>query len=234
MDNVESKNPTDATDALAMSPKNRDKLIAIAEKNKIMTPKTKQQLKFISVISQFELPTVIIGGFAEDALLGGEITREHGDVDILLDRDDVASVKQKLTEAGYAVEEKIEEGSSKPYKLLLSNGGVRFDIGIADKDESGNPYIDVVGKNDQEENVTYRVFLPKDLLVGEDATIESKKVKVAKAENLLYLRYAVEMISRFPTPRQKDIDGERAIRENFFPEEDTRVKIKPRIEILNS
>lgn len=65
-------------------------------KESLMTEKTIQQLEFISDVSELSVPIVIVGGYAEDALIDADIMREHHDVDTLVGRENIAAVKDHL------------------------------------------------------------------------------------------------------------------------------------------
>ncbi len=176
------------------------------------------QLAFISDISERDIPVVLFGGYAEDALLAGDITREHHDVDVLLDREKLEETLAKLGDTGYSVEVITESGSDSPYKLLAAKDGAVFDIALLDKNDQGEPYIDVEGAGDGGAREIQRIFLPPGSLDGATASMRGQEVKVVPPLALMYVRTAMERTGRFPSgPRQKDIDGEKAIRERFFP-----------------
>ena len=92
----------------------------------------------IGVYSLFEdngIQIWIDGGWGVDALLE-EQTRPHGDLDIVVQSNDLAQMEQLLKERGY---EKKGEEHARPWNYILEDtDGHEIDIHVIDVDEHGN------------------------------------------------------------------------------------------------
>lgn len=74
------------------------------------------------------------GGWGVDALLGKQ-TREHGDVDIVIQQKDVLKLRKLLEAQGYQ-EEKRDDTSD--WNFVLGNGELLVDVHVVTFDEKGD------------------------------------------------------------------------------------------------
>lgn len=75
------------------------------------------------------------GGWGVDALLG-EQTRSHGDIDIVLEKKDVPTLVQYLTELGYG---EILRSDTRPHNFMMGNEKAQFvDVHVIEFDSKGN------------------------------------------------------------------------------------------------
>jgi hypothetical protein len=58
-------------------------------------------LPLIASLMRLDAPIVLIGGFAEDAMLGGSIRRHHDDVDVLIERSSLTRGLEIFDELGF-------------------------------------------------------------------------------------------------------------------------------------
>lgn len=62
----------------------------------------KRQLDVIAKLAVLEPPPSFMGGFAEDAVLAGTVTRPHEDVDLIFPRDEQDLWLARLAELGFS------------------------------------------------------------------------------------------------------------------------------------
>lgn len=184
------------------------------------TTKMNRQLETIATINERELPVLMFGGFAEDAWLYGEPSREHADLDYLGFREDVPEILSELKELGFEQED-IEEGKDKPQKYVLRHGSVAVDIiPIEHRQEEGGAYIDVRNYDDS----VYRVELPDEVLDYPEQQLGDISVcTTAPAMQVLARRFFSET-NRLPL-REKDKVGQQKLLERF-PESDVQPEFK--------
>lgn len=184
--------------------------------------KMNRQLETIAAINQRELPVLMFGGFAEDAWLHNEPSREHADLDYLGFREDVPVILSELEELGFEQVD-VEEGKDEPQKYVLRHGPVSVDIvPIEHKQEESGAYIDVRNYDDN----VYRVELPGEVLDYPEQQLGDTSVRTtAPAMQVLTRRFFSET-ERLPL-REKDEVGQQQLL-NQFPEAD----VQPQFELL--
>jgi hypothetical protein len=62
---------------------------------------TRGYLSLIQDLWAVEPSVYVFGGFAEDALLDGRVTREHGDVDVLVARAELPIQLNRFSDLGF-------------------------------------------------------------------------------------------------------------------------------------
>lgn len=100
-----------------------------------LSAETEKQLECIDELA--DLPMTVTGGYAEEAALHGEVTREHHDIDFFAHRENADSLMTQLQERGYKVEPKAGPDGS-PYKLLISKYGAEGDVVFLDQEQDTN------------------------------------------------------------------------------------------------
>jgi hypothetical protein len=96
--------------------------------------RAKRQLDLIARLAALEPPPSFMGGYAEDALLAGTVTREHEDVDLIFPRDEQDLRLVQLAELGFTNWETWGEAApGVPFYLFGQNGDLKLDLGITDK-----------------------------------------------------------------------------------------------------
>ena len=112
-----------------------------------------RQLALIEEMAALEPPPWFMGGWAEDAVLAGEATRPHDDVDWLLRRRELDERLGQAARLGFQTFETWRESApGEPFYLYAESGELKLDLGVADEDE-GRPvlrvhklFIDVDGR----------------------------------------------------------------------------------------
>ncbi len=173
-------------------------------------------------------PMWLAGGYAEEALLNGQVTSEHGDVDFVAMFTDAKRIKGIYEGMGYQVTETHDPQAPQPYKLLLKKGNLgKVDIGLFYKDkQTGRIYADTGdGKG-----ARYRVYFEPGVLSDEEQKLGDLSVKTMSPQFLMQAREVFWQIGREASPRPRDLTMQEALRTRFFPDDDLKShKFKPEI-----
>ena len=105
--------------------------------------------KLYKLLDSSGVPVWVDGGWGVDALLE-EQTREHADLDIAIDHEHEAKMKELLTEYGFRV---VQTNDKTDWNYVLGDGRSLIDVHVFGFDESGN-------------NI-YGTKYPKDSLTGQ-------------------------------------------------------------------
>jgi lincosamide nucleotidyltransferase A/C/D/E len=93
-------------------------------------------VEVLRALATYEPQVWIDGGWGVDALIG-EQTRDHTDLDLAVDKGDLAAIEQRLAEIGFRHEPLIEPGL--PARLVLRDAeGRQIDIHPLVFDDEGN------------------------------------------------------------------------------------------------
>src|ERR1700746_1795260 len=97
---------------------------------------TGRQLELIAKLAALEATLAFMGGYAEDALLAGHVTREHEDVDVIFPRSEQEFRIAQLAELGFGDWETWGEAApGVPFYLFGQNGELKLDLGVADEQD---------------------------------------------------------------------------------------------------
>ena len=97
---------------------------------------TNRQLELIAKLAALEPTLSFMGGYAEDALLAGRVTREHDDVDVTFPRHEQDLRLAQLAKLGFANWETWGEAApGVPFYLFGQSGELRLDLGLCDEDD---------------------------------------------------------------------------------------------------
>lgn len=186
-------------------------------KSPMESAETQNQLAFIREIFDRKLPVRLWGGYADDALLSGRVSRLHHDVDLVAMRTDTALLKIELGKLGYDVTEESFEKGGKPYKLLVRGTGVLADIALFDTGENGQPMIDIFYTKIQRR---YKVSFSDDMF--EEAACSIEGIPVVTVSPIALIRSkAAYFQAGVAGSRPKDVRGKEALMRKFFPDSDT-------------
>ena len=176
-----------------------------------------------------------MGGFAEDALLAGTVTREHADVDLLLPRHEEALRLGQIRELGFTeVETWGEAEPGVPFYLFAQNGELKLELGIAD--EIGGRILcrvhgvtfDIGG---EPAPAGYQVVLPDDTFDRPPVALDGIAVRPVSPLALLQLRAGIASQGTFGELSERQRESGRALRERFFPGR-SEAELEPAIEPL--
>jgi len=187
---------------------------------------TNQQVQFITSVFEHKLPVYLYGGYAEETLLHGDVTRSHHDVDFVALRKDASDLKRELTDMGYEVAEMHEEGADQPYKFLIKSGPVEADVALLEWDEDRNqPY----GETRTTDQSPIQVYFDKDIFNQPPLLLKDHQVHTVSPLAQMQMRSAFSEV-RGGQPRSQDVEQQELLRQKFYPhDEASSKKFKPEI-----
>jgi hypothetical protein len=179
------------------------------------------QLDLLRRMSELDPPPCVFGGYAEDALLAGTVTRPHIDVDWLVPRSELALRLAQARTLGFAEAEiRGESGPGAPFYLFAQAGDLRIDIGVTD-DADGRPLgriwkiaFEVDGG---EAPAGYQFLLPRDTYTHPPARLDGIEVRVASPLALCQIRIGIAGRGSFGPLSAQQRASLRRLREAFFP-----------------
>lgn len=191
------------------------------------------QLELLRRIAALDPPPCLIGGYAEDALLAGTVTRPHVDVDWLVPRRELPLRVAQARELGF--DELTTWGESargKPFYLYGESGELRLELGVADEID-GRVYLrihslafEVDGK---EAPAGYQILMPRDTFEHTPVAIDGVIVRTASPLALYQLRIGIASQGSFGELSPQQQESARRLKERFFPKH-SEIDLAPRIE----
>ena len=196
---------------------------------------TARQLDVLRRMESLDPPPRLMGGYAEDALLAGSVTRPHVDVDWLLPRRELDLRVAQARELGFGeLSVRGESAPGQPFYLYGESDGLELEIGIVDE-ESDGPWIrihrlgfEIDGKPAA---AGYRIELPDDTFRHPSVQLEGITVWPVSPLALYQLRVGIAARGSFGELGEKQLRAMSALRERFFPGR-SEDELMPRIEPL--
>lgn len=156
----------------------------------------------IGRLSTLDPPMFVFGGFAEEALLEGTLQRPHGDVDVIVRRNELDARLRQVEELGFApLGVYYEPRPGLPLVMGGSGNGLNLELGIVDEGTSG--FYFVTGDADGE---PHRFDLTDDLFLHPPLTIEATTIHVASPRALFQIREAFAKAETFGPLRTTDVE----------------------------
>lgn len=198
---------------------------------------TARQLDFLRRMESLDPPVRLIGGYAEDALLAGSVTRPHVDVDWLLPRRELGLRMAQARELGFGeLAVRGESAPGHPFYLYGESEGLELELGIVDE-ESDGLWIKIYRLgfeiDGQPAAAGYRIELPDDTFRHPSAQLEGISVWPASPLALYQLRVGIAAQGSFGELGEKQLRAMSALKERFFPDRSDR-ELMPRVEPLPS
>src|SRR4051794_10698642 len=163
-----------------------------------------------------------MGGYAEDALLAGTVTRPHEDVDVIFPRDQEQLRLAQLAELGFADWETWGEAApGVPFYLFGRNGDLRLDLGITDESD-GKIWMRVhrltftVGG--EQAPAGYRLQLPDELFDQPLVELDGIAIKPIPPLALYQMRAGVAERNSFGPLSERHLATMADLRATFFPD----------------
>jgi hypothetical protein len=196
---------------------------------------TPQQLELLRQMSALDPPVRIMGGFAEDALLAGTVTRPHGDVDWLIDRREYDLRLAQARELGFGeLEVWGESAPGQPFYLYGENGELKLEAGVADV-EDGTLWVKIASLRFELDGkpppVGFRFRLPEDTFSHPAVELDGVTVWPISPLALYQLRAGIARQGAFGEPDEKQRRAMRELKERFFPDRSDE-ELVPEIEPL--
>jgi hypothetical protein len=196
---------------------------------------TDRQLELLRRMSRLAPAPCVFGGYAEDALLAGRVTRPHGDVDWLVPRRELEVRLAQARTLGFTQFATWGEAApGVPFYLFAQNGDLRLDVGISDEVD-GRTVIrvqrlafDIGGKPAP---AGYQVVLPGDTYEHPAAEVEGIATRVASPLALYQMRVGIASQGTFGELSNHHRERSRRLREAFFAGR-SEADLEPAIERL--
>jgi hypothetical protein len=181
-----------------------------------------QQLALIEQTAALDPPPHLMGGWAEDAVLAGEATRPHEDLDWIVSRQELPLRLAQAAQLGFASFETWGESApGEPFYLFGQAGDLKLDLGVADE-TGGRPvlrihklFFDVDGK---EPVAGYELALPEDTFAYPAVELHGLRVWTASPLALYQLRAGIASAGSFGPLSERQRTSMARLRERFFPE----------------
>ena len=176
-----------------------------------------------------------MGGYAEDALLAGTVTREHGDVDLIFPRGEAELRLAQLADLGFEGWETWGEAApGVPFYLFGQNGDLKLELGLADE-SAGRPVIRVHGLSfdigGEPAAAGYQIVLPADTFDHPAVQLAGLTVRVMSPLALIQMRAGFASQGSFGELSDRQRRSALDLRERFFPGR-SEEELAPAIESL--
>jgi hypothetical protein len=183
--------------------------------------RTRLQLALLERMAAFDPPIRVMGGFAEDALVGGTVSRPHEDVDWAVMRDELPRRLEQAQEIGFEKPETWGESApGEPFYLTLEHAdGTTIDVGVFDEVD-GHPVIDVsklyFKLDGHEAPAGFRVHLPADAFSHPVAAVDGVPVWSLSPLALYQVRVGISSWGAFGELNEKQRRSLARLRSAFF------------------
>lgn len=181
-----------------------------------------RQLELIAKLAALDPTPSFMGGYAEDALLAGTVTRPHDDVDLIFPRDQEELRMAQLSGLGFTTWETWGEAApGVPFYLFGQRGDLKLDLGVIDQADGQNwmrvhKLAFTVGG--EEAPAGYQLRLPDDLFDHPLVELEGIPIKPIPPLALYQLRAGVAKQNSFGPLSERHLATMAELRERFFPE----------------
>jgi len=184
-------------------------------------------LPIAAELYEFDPPVWVFGGIAEEALLEGSISQEHGDIDVLVDRNHVSEHMDSFQAIGYPPFQVLfEVVPGQPLVLGAERDGMPLEIGVFDTVGSSGDASFVLPTGDG----LIRIILPVDTFSHPDIEVGGMRVRTVSPLALYHMRVAFIQTGVFGPPRDKDVMTQARLRDSLLadvPEDDLRLRTSP-------
>jgi hypothetical protein len=177
----------------------------------------------------------LIGGYAEDALLAGTVTRPHVDLDWIVPRRELPLRLTQARRLGFGEFETWGDSApGEPFYLYAENGDLKLDLGVVDE-QGGRIYLrihrlafDIDGR---EAPAGYQLLLPGDTFEHPPVEIDGVLVRTASPLALYQLRIGIASQGSFGPLGAQQRESARRLKSRFFPLDADR-DLEPSVEPL--
>jgi len=194
-----------------------------------------EQLELLRRMGVLDPAPCLIGGYAEDALLAGAVTRPHVDVDWMVPRPELALRLAQARELGFGEFETWGESApGEPFYLYGENGDLKLELGVADE-QDGRVYLRIhrlaFEIHGRQAPAGYQLLLPRDTFEHPPVEIDGVAVRTASPLALYQLRIGIAAQGSFGPLSPQQQASARRLKERFFPLTPD-LDLEPRIESL--
>lgn len=168
------------------------------------------QLDLIERLMALDPPVHLFGGFAEDAVLFGKVSRPHADVDVLIWLDDLPLRLDQARSLGFgSFETRFEPAPGRPLAVGAVSDGVDLELCVGQRSTDDRGFFELPG-----ESGLQRVWLPPDALTHPPQLLEGIVVRTISPLALHQVRAAVTPV--FGGLRPKDEVAQRLLHDRFL------------------
>ncbi len=182
-------------------------------------------LPLLRELSALDPPLFVFGSVAEAALLDGELDASHGDVDVLIPRNELELRLRQLGELGFAAfSVHYEPRPGLPLVYGSAREELALELSLLDIDHAGHPYFVVTS-----EAGPTSISVPPDLFQWAPTIIDDIRVHTLSPLALVHIRAGATATGAFGPPRpEKDGTRHRRLIDVFLPNVDP-AQLKPTI-----
>jgi len=184
-------------------------------------------LPIAAELHAFDPPVWVFGGIAEEALLEGSINQDHGDIDVLVDRNRLSDHMDSFQAIGYPPFQVLfEVVAGQPLVLGAERDGMPLEIGVFDTAGSSGAASFVLPTDD---GLT-RIILPDDTFRHPVIEVGGMRVRTVSPLALYHMRVAFIQTGVFGPPRDKDVTTQARLRDSLLadmPEDELRLRTIP-------
>jgi hypothetical protein len=172
-------------------------------------------LNLLRALGQLEDPPALFGGFAEDALLAGTITRPHADLDLLIPRPQLSRRLEQFRALGFAsFESYFDEAPGRPLVLHAKAFGLDLELGIINVTRDGTPWFMLP---DPVTHQPYYIELPRDTFTLQRCLLDDVTVWCVPPLALYQMRAGIARTGAFGRLRAHDSPNQMRLRAAFWP-----------------
>jgi hypothetical protein len=154
-------------------------------------------------------PVFLFGGYAEDALLHGAVSRRHDDVDVFVWFDDLPRRIEQVQALGFdGIESRFESSPGRPLVVGATLGELQLELCVGDRLD-GRAYFELPGSGGLD-----RIWLPDDFLNHPPQQLDDVVVRTISPRALYQVRMA--LAAAFGGFRPKDELSQAALHDRFF------------------
>jgi hypothetical protein len=181
-----------------------------------------RQLELVAQLAALEPPLSFMGGFAEDAVLAGAVTRAHRDVDVIWPRSHQELRMAQLAGLGFTDWETWAEAApGLPFYLFGRRGDLEIDLGITDG-AGGEHWMRVhrlaFTVDGKEAPAGYQLRLPDDLFEQPLVELEGIPIRPISPLALYQIRAGVARMGSFGPLSEQHLATLAQLRARFFPD----------------
>ena len=168
-------------------------------------------------------PPYLAGGFAEDALLYQQPSREHLDIDWFILRPDVDYYLDLAKQFGFTNCRSFgNNASGEPFYLACAaDDGQWIDLAIAEVDPEGHIYGEIAellfDNPDPSPFAPFRLYLDKDLMHYPPTAFDGLELQTISPLGLYQFRAGFTRYGTFGELRETDKTAMAALKSRFFP-----------------
>jgi len=198
----------------------------------------KAQRRILELGAKAERPPYLAGGFAEDALLYHQPSREHLDIDWFILRPDVDYYLDLAKQFGFTNCRSFgNNASGEPFYLSCAADDRQWiDLAIAEVDPEGNIYGEIAELlfdiTDPPPLAPFRIYFDKNILHYPPTEFDGLELQTISPLGLYQFRAGFNRYRTFGDLRETDKTAMTALKSRFFPHQSDE-ELTPMTELIS-